>query len=112
MTHIRIDDLDPMEALSPEEMDAVLGAGRSSFRPRLEALEDRLLLSGAPNIPPPSSSGSGAPLAALLGGQIATGAVVTLSTAPLPAQTAGQYFSLPISASGGSGRYIFSLDPA
>jgi phosphatidylethanolamine-binding protein (PEBP) family uncharacterized protein len=41
MTRIRIDDLPVAENLTPEQEELIQGAGRKSFRPRLESLEDR-----------------------------------------------------------------------
>src|SRR5207253_9571440 len=42
---IRIDDLPPLELLTEEEMAHTFGAGRPRFRPTLESLEERLVLS-------------------------------------------------------------------
>jgi exo-beta-1,3-glucanase (GH17 family) len=45
MSRIRIEDLPPGdEHLTPEELEQIEGAGRASFRPTLEGLEDRQLL--------------------------------------------------------------------
>jgi hypothetical protein len=43
MARIRIEDL-PVETLTPEEMEEILGAGRFEFKPTFEALEDRQLM--------------------------------------------------------------------
>jgi hypothetical protein len=43
MAQIRIDDLPPDTGLTPEELEQILGAGRPSFRPQIEALEGREL---------------------------------------------------------------------
>jgi hypothetical protein len=45
MAQIKIEDLSPFTELTPEEMARILGAG--PFRPSLEALEDRQLLSSS-----------------------------------------------------------------
>ena len=44
MARIRIDDLPVAENLTPEQEALILGAGLKSFRPSLEALEDRQLM--------------------------------------------------------------------
>jgi hypothetical protein len=44
MSRIRIEDLPVAENLTPEQEELIQGAGLKSFRPRLEALEDRLLM--------------------------------------------------------------------
>jgi hypothetical protein len=44
MARIRIDDLPVAEGLTPEQEALILGAGLKSFRPSLEALEDRQLM--------------------------------------------------------------------
>ncbi len=41
MARIRIDDLPVGEKLTPEQEELILGAGRQTFRPRLEYLESR-----------------------------------------------------------------------
>jgi hypothetical protein len=41
MARIRIDDLPLGEKLTPEQEELILGAGRQTFRPRLESLESR-----------------------------------------------------------------------
>jgi hypothetical protein len=46
MARIAIADLPPLETIPQEEMERIFGAGR--FRPAVEALEDRQLLSGTP----------------------------------------------------------------
>ena len=43
MAHIRIHDLPVTESLTPEEQERILGAGRPSFRPTFEGLENREL---------------------------------------------------------------------
>jgi hypothetical protein len=47
MARIRIDDLPVTENLTPEQEELIQGAGLKSFRPTLEALEDRLLMAGS-----------------------------------------------------------------
>lgn len=44
MTRIRIEDLAPVEDLTPQEMEELFGAGRFSFRPTFEALEAREMM--------------------------------------------------------------------
>ena len=44
MARIRIDDLPVADSLTPEEEALLLGAGLRSFRPSIEALEDRQLM--------------------------------------------------------------------
>jgi hypothetical protein len=44
MARIRIEDLPPVEDLTPEEMEEIFGAGLKSFRPTFEALEARELM--------------------------------------------------------------------
>jgi hypothetical protein len=44
---IRIDDLPELESLTEGEAADVLGAGRRAFRPTVETLEDRQLLSAS-----------------------------------------------------------------
>jgi hypothetical protein len=46
MSQIRIDDLPVAETLTPEQEELIQGAGLKSFRPTLEALEDRLMMAG------------------------------------------------------------------
>jgi hypothetical protein len=41
MARIRIDDLPITETVTPEEQEQILGAGRRSFRPSIEGLENR-----------------------------------------------------------------------
>ena len=41
MARIHINDLPPIENLTPEQEEQILGAGRKSFRPMLESLENR-----------------------------------------------------------------------
>jgi hypothetical protein len=48
MSRIRIDDLPVAENLTPEQEEMIQGAGLKSFRPSLEALEDRQLMSANP----------------------------------------------------------------
>jgi phosphatidylethanolamine-binding protein (PEBP) family uncharacterized protein len=43
MSRIRIDDLPVAETLTPEQEELIQGAGLKSFRPSLEALEDRCM---------------------------------------------------------------------
>jgi hypothetical protein len=56
MARIRIDDLPVADNLTPEQEELILGAGLRSFRPSLENLEARQLLSAnpvtAPVLPP------------------------------------------------------------
>lgn len=47
MARIRIDDLPIEENLTPEEEELILGAGRRSFRPTFESLENRELTDAA-----------------------------------------------------------------
>ncbi len=47
MARITINDLPPVEMLTTEELELIFGAGRRTFRPTLEALEDRQLLSAS-----------------------------------------------------------------
>jgi hypothetical protein len=60
---IRIEDLPAKEPVSEEEMAAIIGAGRRSFRPTFETLEDRTLMSAsvvgisAPTFSPNNSPG-------------------------------------------------------
>lgn len=44
MTRIQLKDLPNVETLTPEEMEEILGAGRSSFQPSFEALEAREMM--------------------------------------------------------------------
>jgi hypothetical protein len=44
MARIRIEDLPPVENLTPEELEEILGAGLRSFRPTFEALDARELM--------------------------------------------------------------------
>jgi hypothetical protein len=44
MARIRIEDLPPVENLTPEELEEILGAGRQSFRPAFEAMEGREMM--------------------------------------------------------------------
>lgn len=44
MARIQINDLVPMEDLTPEEMEEIVGAGRFSFQPTVESLENRELM--------------------------------------------------------------------
>jgi hypothetical protein len=59
MARIRIEDLPLTENLTAEQEELIVGAGRPSFRPSFEALEDRQLLAAAlgrsllPNLVPP-----------------------------------------------------------
>jgi hypothetical protein len=48
MARIRIDDLPVAEHLTPEQEALIQGAGLKSFRPTLEALEDRQMMSANP----------------------------------------------------------------
>ena len=50
MARIRIDDLPNVAELTPEQMEAEFGADLSRFRPTLEALEDRRMMSTTPAI--------------------------------------------------------------
>jgi hypothetical protein len=52
MARIRIDDLPIADSLSPEQEQLILGAGLRSFRPSLEALEDRQLMSAGLTVLP------------------------------------------------------------
>jgi uncharacterized protein YkwD len=59
MARIHIDDLPPAETLTPEQEELILGAGLRSFRPRLESLEAREVMSAnfgsALVVPPPAA---------------------------------------------------------
>jgi uncharacterized protein YkwD len=61
MARIHIDDLPPAEALTPEQEELLLGAGLRSFRPMLEGLETREVMSanlGSTLVaPPPAQTG-------------------------------------------------------
>jgi hypothetical protein len=46
MARVRIDDLPVAETLTPEQEELIQGAGLKSFRPTLEAPEDRLMMAG------------------------------------------------------------------
>jgi hypothetical protein len=46
MSRIQIADLPALQDLSPEELELIFGAGPQTFRPTIDSLEDRLLLSG------------------------------------------------------------------
>jgi len=70
MARIRIDDLPLGEKLTPEQEELILGAGRQTFRPRLESLESRDL---------PDANINGAVIQQMLP-QISQGAQVRLWT--------------------------------
>jgi hypothetical protein len=58
MARIRIDDLPLAERLTPQQEELILGAGLRSFRPSLEGLEARQLLSANPVTLPVLPSGT------------------------------------------------------
>lgn len=47
MARIHLNDLTPTDGLTPEQEEQILGAGRPSFRPMLESLENRVGASAA-----------------------------------------------------------------
>jgi Ca2+-binding RTX toxin-like protein len=94
MSRIHIDDLPAAENLTPEQEALIQGAGLRSFRPSLEALEDRQLLTGIPYNPVHISAPSADGVVTIRGNDFSNSARVSMIANgrtidnPTPASTA------------------------